>query len=324
MEGISSKPCVRCGTEKPLTEFHKSAKGKFGRNSKCIPCTKEIRFLKLGIAEPSKYFTVIKNGIPYKTCRDCKVEKHLKYFMYSTFSDRKSPVCRSCIYFKKAKAYESNGVIYKLCRDCHTHLPLSCFSVNNPKRGYFGRNGVCMGCMRVRFKKYREADPETILERGRRWREENPDKMREAKKRWTERNPEKSRAQGQRRRARLRKLDNSLTDQEWRLTCEIFDNKCALTGSEDISMDHFIPVSTGTGGTHSGNVYPLSKSLNFSKNNKNPFEWFEYAKDKFDLEDDKFERIIGVLAAMNCMRVDEFKEYVNSAFEEENRYDHKN
>lgn len=320
MEEVSSKPCVRCGIEKPLAEFHKAAKGKFGRNSKCIPCTKEIRFSKLGVTEISKHFVVIKNGIPYKTCRDCKEEKHLKYFLHSSHSGRKSPICRKCNYFKKAKAYESNGIIFKHCKDCHIHKPLSEFSLNTGNIGYFGRRNVCIGCMRVRYAGYRSNYPELASERNRRWREANPEKAKESKRRWYSANAERSRAEGQRRRARLRQLDNSLTALEWKLTCEIFDHKCALTGDSDISMDHFIPVSAGAGGTNSLNVYPLSKRLNFSKNDKNPFEWFEQNKLRFNLQQEKFDRLVGVLAALNCMRIAEFKAHVYSAFEEENKH----
>lgn len=32
------KTCSKCGTTKPLTDFHKEAKGKHGRQAQCRPC----------------------------------------------------------------------------------------------------------------------------------------------------------------------------------------------------------------------------------------------------------------------------------------------
>lgn len=35
---MKTKTCTKCGVEKPLLEFHKSKKGKYGRNSVCKKC----------------------------------------------------------------------------------------------------------------------------------------------------------------------------------------------------------------------------------------------------------------------------------------------
>src|ERR1035437_4450698 len=37
-----SKPCIKCGIDKPLEDFYKSSSSKIGRYSQCICCHKEI------------------------------------------------------------------------------------------------------------------------------------------------------------------------------------------------------------------------------------------------------------------------------------------
>ena len=40
-EAPSSKPCSKCGEDKPLTEFSKKSTGKYGRRADCKPCRKK-------------------------------------------------------------------------------------------------------------------------------------------------------------------------------------------------------------------------------------------------------------------------------------------
>lgn len=316
IDGVEVLKCSCCNEYKSPDDFYKSKHGLLGRQHRCINCAKIERLKKLGRTKLLINYTFFKEGIPYKKCQSCDEDIHLKKFLST--SGRKYAKCKTCRYLTKAKAYKDNGRIYKQCKDCKSSKLITNFSKNGNGNGYFGRKNVCKYCMRKRYKRYRGANPELATKRSRDWRIKNPEKMAESKREWRLRNPEKERAQGQRRRARIKALDNTLSDLEWRLTCEIFGDRCALTGSPDITMDHFIPVSTGYGGTHGGNVYPLCSSLNFSKHNRNPFEWFHDVKERFDLDEDRFNKLIGVLAALNCMRTNEFREYVESIFEEVN------
>lgn len=47
MSGITSapdgKPCSKCGTYRPLAEFHSHPAGRFGRHSHCKPCANEAQ-----------------------------------------------------------------------------------------------------------------------------------------------------------------------------------------------------------------------------------------------------------------------------------------
>ena len=91
---------------------------------------------------------------------------------------------------------------------------------------------------------------------------------------------------------------------------EYFDRRCALTGETDITEEHAIPLSIGHGGTIHGNMWPLCKRLNSSKYNKNIFEWFEANRQRFELSQAKFDRLIEWLAAANDMTVEEYRDFV--------------
>ncbi len=89
-----------------------------------------------------------------------------------------------------------------------------------------------------------------------------------------------------------------------------FDGGCALTGNSDIEWDHAIPVSTGHGGTTRKNMYPLRQDLNSSKGSLNIFEWFETAKERFNLEQSRFDALIEYLSKLNGMTTKEYRDYV--------------
>lgn len=117
----------------------------------------------------------------------------------------------------------------------------------------------------------------------------------------------------QKRKAMKLALPNELTTEEWNAILESFGSKCVLTGKvENVEMEHFIPLSIGHGGTCKGNVYPMLKSLNGSKGNKNPLKWIQ--KQPHDLQI-KFHRVLlPYLAQQNGMDVKTFKKYVNWCF----------
>jgi len=90
-----------------------------------------------------------------------------------------------------------------------------------------------------------------------------------------------------------------------------FDSRCALTGDESIHMDHVIPLSLGREGrSRKGNLIPLSSFLNMNKGIKNIFEWFEDNRERFGLEQRKFDELIEYLADINDMTTEEYEEYV--------------
>jgi len=98
-------------------------------------------------------------------------------------------------------------------------------------------------------------------------------------------------------------------------------HRCAISkkSSFDVTVDHFIPISWGHGGTIIGNVYPLDRTLNRTKSSMNPFRWVKRneVKDKINMR--LWDKLITDLASQNGMSVRDFTRYVNWC--EENKRD---
>jgi hypothetical protein len=123
---------------------------------------------------------------------------------------------------------------------------------------------------------------------------------------------------GHNRRALVNSLPHTLTYEQYNDIMNEWEWKCAISGEMDgISLDHFIPVTSGYGGTTYENMIPLVKYLNSSKSNNNPFEWFERNKERFDLCEERFLKVIDSLAKKNSMTIEEYTTYVDSCFTNE-------
>jgi exonuclease VII large subunit len=140
---------------------------------------------------------------------------------------------------------------------------------------------------------------ESILERQKKWRNDNQDKIREMYKR-----------NFHNRQARIKNLPSNLNKEIYKKILLEFNTTCALTNGTEIHYDHVIPLSIGRGGTTFGNIIPLRSDLNMSKNNANIFEWFEANRKRFELSQERFDKLIDYLASANAMTVDEYRDYV--------------
>ena len=130
-------------------------------------------------------------------------------------------------------------------------------------------------------KKHYQENRERCIEQTKQWQKNNP----EYQKQWWEGNPEyysnwmkteKGKAANQRRqttrRARERKIINTLTADEWLDILEEHNYICAYCGIEfDCeklpTRDHIIPISRGGDNTKE-NVVPACRSCNAKKHNK--------------------------------------------------------
>ncbi|WP_221930194.1 hypothetical protein [Melghirimyces algeriensis] len=111
-------------------------------------------------------------------------------------------------------------------------------------------------------------------------------------------------------------LSYDLTAADWYgIRYEKFNDCCALSGVNNISLDHFIALKTGHGGTVIGNVYPLCRLLNSSKGDMNPFEWVKRngVRERIDIK--RFNTLVEYLAEQNGLTVDEFRDFVYWAYE---------
>jgi hypothetical protein len=226
---------------------------------------------------------------------------------------------------------DCKGIVAKQCSQCQEIKSLIEFGKDKSK--VFGCTNNCKECRKTNDKKYRDVNRESCKkwrsknkeyqkeyysenkiiqnERSRQWYELHRERVRQMQREWAEGNKEKRAIISQRRKAREKSLPNDLTDAQYRKTLKHFGNACALTGrTSDLEIEHAIPISIGHGGTTFGNCYPMVNGLNQSKFKHNIFEWFEANRQRFNLEQERFDRLIEWLGKANGMTVEEYRDYV--------------
>jgi len=239
------------------------------------------------------YYVDERTVIVAKECASCNKILALNNFSkHITGVGGKRPNCKGCIselegvqrrkegrrINKKSELEIVDGVTGKKCSQCGKWTVLDNYHIK--KKGLGGRESRCKLC-RSECLRY--------------WAQTNRDKRRLTKKR---------------RIARKKNLPDTLTIEQYSITLEYFGNACALTGRTDnLEKEHAIPQSMGGGFTFE-NIYPMTKSLNCSKYNHNIFEWFEANRQRFNLEQERFDRLIEWLGKANGMTVEEYRAYV--------------
>lgn len=228
----------------------------------------------------------------------------------------------------------------KTCSKCSTNKEISEFPKD--KSGKFGVRSICKECTKLASKAWREKFPdkaansskrsyqkyrsqridavkeyyrensESIKAREREYYRRVKDLYAEYNKHYRKSNPDKFRLYSQNRRVRKLNLPDSLTEKDVADILETFENKCSLSGSKDIHLDHFIPIATGQVGNVKENIIPLSAELNLSKGSKNPFEWI---KQRNDIDRRKFQDVVLYLAKLNDMTPEDYERYVYRCFE---------
>jgi hypothetical protein len=87
---------------------------------------------------------------------------------------------------------------------------------------------------------------------------------------------------------------------------------CALSGTtDDVTMDHFIPIEWGHGGEYIGNIFFLNRKLNASKSSKNPFNWIKSVSTSEIIDMSYWSELVVRLAADNGLNITDFKHYVD-------------
>jgi hypothetical protein len=80
--------CSRCRITKPESDFYWKVRARNERQSRCIPCFKEVRG-----ARPKRYLL---SDVP-RECRRCRVEKPAEAFNFKNQKHlRRQSVCREC------------------------------------------------------------------------------------------------------------------------------------------------------------------------------------------------------------------------------------
>lgn len=149
-----------------------------------------------------------------------------------------------------------HSLIGKSCSSCGKMLTLNSFYKD--KASFAEKTTSCKSC-RAR--------------RGRQFRIENPNYHRE----YTKQHAAQFAVYHKRRELkRQRCMELCFPDDQQYLIEVIRQKQCAITGlTENLTVDHIMPVTQGRWGNTAGNLMPLYAPLNQSKGNKNVFEWAE-------------------------------------------------
>lgn len=255
------------------------------------------------------------------------------------------------VYYRNIKkVYDvSNVLISRDCSRCKRHLSKMEFPETKSKSYVDGIKGKCIDCTKEYFndyaatnseelKEYRKSyyvenkevmdnkskrhylnNKEAISAYHKQWREENKDHLKTYHRKWSNDNKDSINEYKSlftsKRRTILKKLPSDLTQEDWISIKSRFDSQCALSSSDDITIEHFIPSSIGHGGTTIYNCYPISGSLNYSKNNRNPFEWANEQIEKGTIDINKWNELVLYLANMSGLSVIDYEEFVYWCFE---------
>lgn len=121
----------------------------------------------------------------------------------------------------------------------------------------------------------------------------------------------------------IKELPNDLTVEQTETILQHFDYKCALTGQQDVGLDHFVPLNWGSivvkygiGGTTYTNMIPLYRSINSSKQSLNPFIWFEHRGKKHGISIEKWNSAVQYIAEKHGMSAFEYINRVNACYRE--------
>ncbi|AQX56031.1 hypothetical protein [Priestia flexa] len=125
-------------------------------------------------------------------------------------------------------------------------------------------------------------------------------------------NPDYVKAHNQNRRAYKLALPNTLKRKEWTNIKAMFDWKCAFTDSTKTSLEHVIPLNWGRMGNEVGNVLPMDKALNQSKQAKNVIDWAEQPELEPLIDWKRFYKAMKYLAEVNGFRsCQEYYDFIN-------------
>lgn len=334
------KRCSDCGTVKHYDDFGKVSKGIDGKSSQCKECKRKYDRNKRYI-ERKKRKRKISNKVEFREGYAVIFHKAMKYGITEIYVDIED-VSKINEHFQSVSIERENGKIRKifgrLKGKSSKELRLSRFIMkpNTEESVYFKEGGKTDLRKRNMFKS--STSPFTLegkeCKNCGKWKERKEFTVRKGKgtarickkcsvqevKKWREsmgRGQIKSirKVQRHRREARERLLPRTLTTEQLNEVENYFDG-CALTQSKEANdLEHFIPLSTGHGGTTKGNCYPMTSTLNNSKRARNPFEWFEECKDMYGLDRSRFDNLVEYLAKQNDMTVAEYRDFVNWCFD---------
>jgi 5-methylcytosine-specific restriction endonuclease McrA len=171
-------------------------------------------------------------------CRDCDELKPHDDYMPSRIR-KNCPVCRTC--------WVARGTAYKRANPDRARQHVAATRSRHGAKYLERQRAKYHADVEANRSRRRARDPEI----DRRYREGHRDDIAAA---------------ARLRRDRQHGVTGALSDGDWRLLCELFDNRCLACGRKDVPLerDHVIPVTQG-GSLELWNVQPLCRSCNASK-----------------------------------------------------------
>jgi hypothetical protein len=144
------------------------------------------------------------------------------------------------------------------------------------KNYYAANTELC----RQRTEDWRQRNLEASRKKSRDWSRNNPERRNAKQRRWNANNKDKLFIANKKLQAERRKAKSyQFTAKDWRRLVRRFGSCCAYCGVKaKMTVEHVVPIVRG--GTHSiGNILPVCKSCNSSKNKKLLIEWRRYRGD---------------------------------------------
>lgn len=209
------------------------------------------------------------------------------------------------IYFINSNGEKTSRV----CKDCQRLKPITSYYNDVEPR--------CKPCKNLKRRNhYKTKSRERELALNSKWREEKREKATSLVRKWRKENPYKEMAIRQKHRATKHGLPCNMKAKDYEeLLIDIQEGKCVLTGTtSDLTIEHFICLNTGKGGSIKGNLYYVNAFLNHSKNAKNPFQWIKTQPNY--IQRNFYNKLVPLLAEQNNMTTVEFENYVNNCYEE--------
>lgn len=189
---------------------------------------------------------------------------------------------------KRAEAIAKGGLHYFTGNPCkHGHLAKRFTStggcemciLDRTKVWRIDNRDVALTSNRASSKKWRETNTDRwrsgYREAGRKYRRNNPEKMKGIRESWELRNPGAAATRVRNRRARLRNVEGSHTQDDVAALLEMQGWKCTecLTSvREDRHVDHIMPVARG-GPNYKRNLQILCPDCNWTKGAKDPIDF---------------------------------------------------
>lgn len=142
---VETQICNRCDKEKPLDEFYLRENGKHRQD--CKRC-----FIDKVKAKPNPHEIYEKDGIKYRKCTECLIDKELTEFYHRKDRDEYALICDDCRIkpkktLQKVIDNKANG---KTCSNCNIFKPLEDFYLNGERYATYCKD--CTSNIAIEFR----------------------------------------------------------------------------------------------------------------------------------------------------------------------------